>query len=110
MGSNPKRITFLVFFDFFNNGGMAKWVDAKDFGFKNECTDGNIGRRISLIKQFDILFNVNNSGNAVAYDCKRFKVLGMKRNRKIAALSKSISNCNGSLAYGDIGFGDGELN
>ena len=34
----------------------------------------------------------------------------MKRNRKIAALSKDISDCNGSLAYGDIGFGDGELN
>ena len=51
-----------------------------------------------------------NPGNAVAYDCKRFKVLGMKRNRKIAALSKSILNCNGSLAYGDIGFGNGELN
>ena len=37
-------------------------------------------------------------------------VLDMKRNRKIAALSKDISDCNGSLAYGDIGFGDGELN
>ena len=37
-------------------------------------------------------------------------VLNMKRNRKIAALSKSISNCNGSLAYGNIGFGYGELN
>ena len=37
-------------------------------------------------------------------------VLDMKRNRKIAALSKGISNCNESLAYGDIGFGDGELN
>ena len=36
-------------------------------------------------------------------------VLDMKRNRKIAALSKDISDCNGSLAYGDIGVGDGEL-
>ena len=34
MDSNPKRITFLVFFDFFNNGGMAKSVDAKDFRIK----------------------------------------------------------------------------
>ena len=34
----------------------------------------------------------------------------MKRNRNIAALDEYILNCNGSLAYGDIGFGDGELN
>ena len=35
-------------------------------------------------------------------------VLDMKQNRKIAALR--ISNCNGSLVYGDMDFGDGELN
>lgn len=27
-----------------------------------------------------------------------------------ASIQGGKSNCNGSLAYGDIGFGDGELN
>ena len=40
---------------------------------------------------------------------KGLTVLCMKRNRNIAALDEYISNCNGSLAYGDISLGDGEL-
>lgn len=74
---------------------MAKWVDAKDFEDKFECTNGNIGCRVSLIKQFDRI-RINSTED-------RLKSV-------TASIQGEKSNCNGSLAYGDIGFGDGELN
>ena len=40
---------------------------------------------------------------------KGLTILNMKQNRKIAALSKDTSNCNGSLDSGNIIGGNGEL-
>lgn len=78
---------------------MLELADKTDFwNFSDEefeCPMGNCRSRISLIKQFD-----------------RMRINSTEGRLKSVTASRQggKSNCNGSLAYGDIGFGDGELN
>ena len=89
---------------------MALWGNGRPDRLRNnfisnfECTDGNIRCRISLIKQIIIWRNwytAIESGNTEVIHYIIYMVVGS---------NPTIIICNGSLAYGDIGFGNGELN
>lgn len=84
---------------------MALWGNGRPDRLKKfECANRNIRRRISLIKQIIIWRNrytAIESGNTEVIHYIIYMVVGS---------NPTIIICNGSLAYGDIGFGDGELN
>lgn len=87
---------------------MLELVDKSDFwNFSNEefeCSIGNNRCRISLIKQIIIWRNwytAIESGNTEVIHYIIYMVVGS---------NPTIINCDGSLIYGDIDFGDDELN